>query len=652
MVITGDVDPNEVVALAKTHLAPLPARAIATRREVPAAIASTTPTRVAAPVSAPAALVLFPMPARFHADRVAAEAAFERLVAFALVSSAMRGSASVVDRMVPAQIGGKQAELVGVAVTTESTAQLAAAVDEVFDGIDIGFDRNLDATELSHSYDIVRQRARLQVVANLATITTRATAIADYLDQGDDAGFFGAELAAIDALTPSQAQLVGRTYFDRARATVIEVVPELRGATEATAPTLLGQRPPLAEEFALPDDVDAAEAHTPLPVAELAPPEVESLELTLDDGLRVVLVHSTDVPVLQLQLIVGAGQLDTDGRPELAELVAHSFEGGGDTLAGERLGKFALAGGEYAPSVRARATSFSARGLSIYLDFLVAGLAEHVVHAEYQEGSMERWRRAQRKALRQGDAEQDALRHNRYFTALYGEGHPHVHARIATRSDLREVGKRDLEAFRHQHYRAGNSVLIVTGGFDLALAAAHIEAAFGARSRRPQHTRWLAPATPNTRPRAPEPRPGDVRVITEIDRGRTQTDVRPAFPLAEVYGEDHAALLVAAQMIDARVAAVREHLGASYGVYARIEFEQPRLEIGGALDSSRAAEALAAMLGAVHERPQGTHSTGCSRTPAARCCAISSPHRAIRRSSRRRSPRPPASAAATRTSGR
>ncbi len=605
VVITGDVDPEQVAELAKKYLAPLPARTAKPRQEVPPITLAERHVRLDAPVRKPSAMVLFAMPRRFDPDRVAALAGIETMFLAISVHSSLRGTDSYIDDLQFVQFGGKEAELMGLYVTTKETANLQRAIDEAFDGITRGFAPKLEKHEERGTYDSVRQRARLRIVDGMSTVSARAAELADYLEEGDNPGFFGAELAKLDALTPERAQQVGRKLFARERAMVVEIRPDKRKQGAQSERAGFAYRPESEEEVALPQDIDPAEAHAPLSVVDIAPPEGQSLELTLDSGMRVVLVQSTDVPVMDMQLIVGAGRLDTSSQPDIADLAATQF-GAGDTLEGRNLMQFFdLAGGLYFPRAAARASTFATRGLSIYLDFLVAGLSEQVVQAEYRTGALENWKEARRKQLKKKSGMQQARRHNLFFTALYGKGHPHVQEQIADGKELRDIKYKDLEAFRNRYYRAGNSALVMTGGFDMGLAVKYVEAYFGKPVLRSTDAHWLEPRADAARKPAPPPNPGDIRVITEADAERAQTDVTIAYPLTEVYGDDHAALLVAAEMFNTTVAKVREQLGASYGVYARVDAEQPRLEIGGALDSKRAGEALVAIRRAIEALPAG-----------------------------------------------
>jgi predicted Zn-dependent peptidase len=71
------------------------------------------------------------------------------------------------------------------------------------------------------------------------------------------------------------------------------------------------------------------------------------------------------------------------------------------------------------------------------------------------------------------------------------------------------------------------------------------------------------------------------------------------------YGEEHAALLVLTEMLDREVGAVREQLGASYGVYASLRVDPGGVLITGAIDSERAGQGLRAILAGVQRVRDG-----------------------------------------------
>lgn len=602
VVVTGDVDPDEVLALAEQYLEPLPKKPVAARAEVSPPTFTKKTAEIQAPVKKPTAMVLFSMPRRFTPDYAASQAALETMfLSIAFFTSLER---SAIDQWYPAFFGGEEAPLFGVAVETKKPGQLDRAVDEVLDAITKGFGADLEGDEYKGSYDRARQRARLNVLNGIASIFGRADTFAEYLEEQPRPGFFGAELAALDDLEPMHAQQVGRRIFDRDVAMVIKVVPDGSEDKPKADRADFDYQPEEEENLAIPDDIDPEEANRPLPIREITAPEGQSLEYELENGMRVVMVQSSAIPVMDLQLIVGAGLTDSPELPQVALIAGQGYGAGSGRDAQNIMSFFNLAGGIYGSDVGPQATTFFTRGLSIYLDFIVAGLSEQVVQADYR-GAIEGYKMSRKEQLEKKSALQAAERENAFYEALYGKGHPHVRPQVTDPKMLRDLSLADVEAFRAEHYRAANSALIMTGGFDLDLARQYVEAFFGKPKLKHRSSTWQDPRVSAQRPAPPEPKPTATRTITEVDKERVQTDVRIGYPLAQVYGDDHAALLVLADMLNFEVSTVRQQMGTSYGVYARVDPSRPRVEVGGSLDSARAGESLAAIRGAVQNLRDG-----------------------------------------------
>lgn len=600
VVITGDVDPSEVLKLAKKYLEPLPKRPDAKRAPVPPPAVEGKTVEIEAPVKKPTALVLFHMPKRFTPNYLPAQACIETM-AIALSFFVDRGPLGVVESWGFMPVGGKEAQLFGVMVETKEPEQLDRGIDEVLDAITKGFSPKLDNKDYAGAYDSARQRARLQVLDSVATITQSGVAFADYLEEpGTQPGFYGADIAELDDLTSEDAQAIGRKIFARNKALVVKVVPD--GNEPEIERAQFDYSPDEEESLGVPEDIDPSEARRPIPLEDIAPPEGQSLEYELDNGMKVVLVQSSGLPVMDVQLVVAAGTTDAPKQPDLAQLARRTY-GPDYSLTSSRnlMDFFDKAGGIFRSFTTAGATTYTSRGLSIYLDFIIAGLAEQTINASYQTRALEGWKAFNKEQLKKQRWQQVAKRNNAFYEAVYGKGHPHVRPRITDRKQLRDIGVRTLEEFRAQHYRAGNSALIITGGFDMQMAIAYVDKFFGSPEFRERGNTWLDPYTEPAAPPVPTPKPGSTRVMTEIDKERVQTDVQIDFGLAEVYGEEHASLMVMAEMLNFGVGRVRMELGASYGTYARLDTDRPRISIGGAIDSARADEGLVAILAAIEE---------------------------------------------------
>jgi zinc protease len=603
VVITGDVDPLEALELANKYLEPLPKVKPPPREPVPPPQLRHDRVEVKAPVKHPTAVIVFQMPKRFSKNYAAATAAQQTL--FLSVAFFTATKPTVVQRWYPTGLGGKEAFLLGVAIETKKPGDLDRGIDEVLSAINRGFAADVKGKDYKGSYDSVRQQTRLQILDGISGIFSRSGAFADYLES--DTGFYGVEIAQIDDLTAEQAHETGKRLFSRDTAMIVKVVPDGTQGRPKVDRAEFDYKPKEDEQLAVPEDIDPAEAHRPLELTDIAPPEGQSVEMELENGMRVVLVQSSQIPVMDIQLVVGAGTLDSPERAELAQMAARFYDiREGDRDAMNLMSFFDLAGGIFRYDVGTTATTYRSRGMSIYLDFLLAGLSERVVQAEYQSGRLEGWK-DNRKATfkKKKSALQSAERQNTYFNALYGKGHPHVQEVITDPKRMREIGLKDLEGFRDAHYRAANSAIIITGGFDMDLAIQYVEKFFGEPVLRDRKNAWMQPKAGAGRPPAPEPRPGDIRWITEIDRERAMTDVQIGYPLAEAYGDDHAALQVMASMLNHGVESVRQKLGASYGIYARLDTERPGIFVGGALDSTRAGLGLQTIRAAIQELRDG-----------------------------------------------
>jgi zinc protease len=604
LVVTGDVDPGEVKRLADQYLKPLPKLPKGDRKPVPPPTFAKKDATVVAPVKKPTAVVLFKLPKRFTPDYVASQAAIETMFLSVAFFTNFKGG-SVVKSFYPAFLGGKEASLFGVGIETEKARDLDRGIDEVLDAIGRGFAANVEGDEYEGSYDAARQRARLQILDSVATVFGRSGTYADYLEEGEKAGFIGADLAELDALTAVEAQAVGRRIFAREAAMLVKVVPDGSKDKPTAERAAFDYQPASEESLAVPEDIDPAEAGRPLPLQDIAPPDGQSLELTLDNGMRVVLVQSTDVPVMEMQLIIGSGTRQAGEHAEIAELAADLF-GPRDDLEGRNLATFFdAAGGIFNSFVGPTSSTFVTRSLAIYLDFLVATMSERVIMAEYATESLEGWKARRKKMLEKQFFRQAAARSNAYAEALYGPGHPHVRLQIDDAKDLREITLRDIEAFRSKYYRANNATLIITGGFDIELTIKYVEAFFGKPVLRDSRLTWNDAGKRTEQPKVPEPKPGAIRYLTEVDAERAQTDVQISFPLANAFGDEHAAMAVLAEMLNFGVSNVRMTLGASYGVYATLDTGRPSFRIGGSLDSARAGVGFAAIRKTITDLREG-----------------------------------------------
>ena len=201
---------------------------------------------------------------------------------------------------------------------------------------------------------------------------------------------------------------------------------------------------------------------------------------------------------------------------------------------------------------------------------------------------LDRWRKASRRELKRPRV---AAR-RRYVQALrdavFGPGHPYARGLLDDAS-LGRIDGDALVSFRREHQVASNATLILVGQFDPALMKQHIVYNFGHLSEDP-------PAPAAIPPAAAHPTPVFVAGPHDDAASPVVTlDARFAAPPG--VGADHAAHLIAARILNARLLSLREDRALTYGIQADYEPRRgPGLwSIEGEADAARAREAAAAL---------------------------------------------------------
>ena len=427
-----------------------------------------------------------------------------------------------------------------------------------------------------------------QVASTLDSADTYADALSS-----DPPRFFGDDLYVLDTLTPRRLQEVGEAYFSEARGMQISLVPDPGSEQVGTELRTLGTLDPghIAERA----PIDPAEAGRPL-AYDGPPTDIEQMSFALENGLEVVMLQTTDFPLMEATLVVHSGLRDAAGS-DVPLLVPMAYQPElGTNEAATLLDAFARAGGETSSFSGPSSTTYQARGLSIYLDMVLAWFSESTLNAVPVTDMAFYYRDAVLDLVEEGEAEA-LLDSNRMREATWGEGHPNALKSAVTRKDLRKVTDGDIRRWHQEHFRADNSTLVITGGFDARLVREYVEVYFGDRSfRRPDINRWNRPSDPRTRAEIPPPRPGATRVFTHADADAQQLQIQMSFPLATTHGADRAALLILAEMLDTEVQRLRREYGVAYTFDAFVDDDSPRIALGGQVDGRRAAEAMPALL--------------------------------------------------------
>lgn len=570
VVVTGAVTLEQVKSLSDAALRPLVTRTPPPRLAVPALAGGARRARWSR--STPAVALAFPIPSRFsHASAAVDLLALAGEAALEIDAGADAG----VSRSFVMPLGGDAARaLVFVAEYAEPSARRTA---------EAALWKSIEAIPdiASHPYfeQILRQRQRRAILERVEPLVTRGMAYADYIPAPAGYGAFQGDLVRLDDLDPQSLRRVAARTFGRDQAVVLDLEPT---RDSPVSPALPGARPePLHDLGGEPNlhPLEALLAHrgAALPVHET----------TLSNGLRVVMVPSSLLPVIDVRLVLPVGNVDAPADSPLAAIltayVATPRFTDGNGLWGSSA---AFAGVQLDTRVEERNTVFSARALSIYSDFAFSSLRALAVTGEYKQSELDELRRGYLGLrARKPPAERawDGLVQRLVGTCA--ELGP------ARESDLYGLDARSLARFRRRHYVPEGATLLVTGRFDPAFVRSQIEAAFGrwSGSRRSVEA---APREPAGAPGA-----GEAHVAVESVGDLRQVYLRIGLAVPADLRADAVSLALMREVLSLELRALRERLGASYAPDVAVERTcgTDMLVIAGDVEAARAAEVTRAL---------------------------------------------------------
>ncbi|MBI2260225.1 MAG: insulinase family protein [Caulobacterales bacterium] len=300
-------------------------------------------------------------------------------------------------------------------------------------------------------------------------------------------------LAALQAVTAADVQRVARTYLnDQARVSVRYQdesarpagVPEDSWRNPAPVPTFVTVPPAILP----PNELLPEGARMAPPalgeVRAMATPRV--MEQTLPNGLRVIAAKSTDLPIMNAQLVIGGGAAaDPDDRAGLASMTAALASQG--------------AGGRSAPEIAQTLEALGANigggagadGTTLFVSAPIASahavgevVADVVMEPAFAAEELERGRTQTINGLTVNLRQPGPLAALVLNRLAYG-GDAYGRPASGTPESVARLTREDVVGFHERWWRPDNATLIVTGGMTPDQAFAFARETFGD---------WSAPA--------------------------------------------------------------------------------------------------------------------------------------------------------------
>ncbi len=500
--------------------------------------------------------------------------------------------------------GGGRAPLLLVSLSVDQPERLREVVDLFFQDMDALNDEGVDRD------DFVRHReyARAQLVHSAEPFMRQASMYADYAQYAAHERFLVGDLDAYErarlAVMTTQAKRLLRR--DASHTTYLYPASD-SGAVEIRASSALTPKKYDIREWH--KQVDPALAETSPAVPERMH-FARTRSVVLDSGLEVVLVPSLAYPVIDIRIMFRAGSLHAPvGKPGVALLAMNLLSAGWPKINSrrelamiEQIKVILQMGGRLRRYMDEQTTTFRVTGMSAYAGGLLWWLHWLLESGVYEPKTLARVRQASERAGARGRADDSGAReHNRrvrtLLTILYGAHHPYARASQVS-ENVANISEDDLQRFRDRHYRMQGATMIVTGHFDVDVMESEIRRLFS----------WGKPGAAPPLPKVPPAvaRTGAQYLARYVDGG-SQAGVLVAFDTPPGFAAHHAARMVLREMVDEKLSALRERLGATYGVSVSQSSRvgPGLLLISASLDNERAGESFAALRAALDELRSG-----------------------------------------------
>ncbi|HZI95487.1 MAG TPA: pitrilysin family protein [Patescibacteria group bacterium] len=301
-----------------------------------------------------------------------------------------------------------------------------------------------------------------------------------------------------------------------------------------------------------------------------------SVGRTLGNGMRVYVMEYHELPLVDFEVIVGAGAAhDPPGREGLASLVADLLRKGTTTRSAQEIADAVdFVGGSLGASADQEGTRITAEFLTKDLDLGLDLLMDSLRNPAFASAEIERQKAETISELKASRENPGLLASRRFIEILYG-GHPYGHPTPGWESTVAPITRDDVAGFYRDNYEPDGIIFIAVGDFKNEEMMAKLEARL---------TGWKGKTAPRKAVPAPAKLPARAgRTIYLVDKpDATQSQIRIGGLGIRRVDPDYAALQVANTILGGGftsrlVEEIRVNRGLSYGVSSRF---YPMLQTG------------------------------------------------------------------------
>lgn len=293
---------------------------------------------------------------------------------------------------------------------------------------------------------------------------------------------------------------------------------------------------------------------------------------TLPNGLKVILVEHHELPVIAMELMIGAGSaLDPADRPGLAHLTSSLLIEGTESKTAQELSEeIEFIGGTLRERCGYDYATLSATSLKKDLSTLLGLLSQVVMSPSFPEEELESHREKFSATIRR-EKDNRRIIAERHLDELLFADHPYGHPPIGTLEGLKVITRFDVVEFYKRYYLPNNSILAVVGDFEPAKIWEELEGHWG---------RWRAVELQKASfPSLPIQRGRRIRFLDKPDL--SQTEIRIGMLGIERTSQDYFPLLLLNHVLASGPSSrlyteLRAKRGLTYGVSSRFYARRER----------------------------------------------------------------------------
>jgi zinc protease len=292
----------------------------------------------------------------------------------------------------------------------------------------------------------------------------------------------------------------------------------------------------------------------------------EHVEITLPNGLGLVVVEDKRLPLISFRLAFRSGDAnDPEELPGLSDMMSSLMTEGtakrNSRQIAEEVERF---GATLAVGSSSDFTTVAASSISLYADEILDLMADVTLHPSFPQGEVDLARENTKQLLIQQRAQPTFLASERLSQVVFGK---HPYSRLSPTPEMLDSMTRDhLVRYREATYIPNNSVFMVVGDVDRDAIIARIEQLFGD---------WKPGALPELNlPALPK---RTERSVYIVDRpGSAQSNIVIANEGITRTSSDYFSMLLMHTILGANASSrlfmnLREEKGYTYGAYSNLD---------------------------------------------------------------------------------